>query len=51
MGHTTEGASKGEAGVMWNLPSSILHIHRVHSEHMLWKKETHGGLGEAKVSR
>ena len=40
MGHTTEGASEGVTGVMWNLPSSILHIHRIHGEHMLWKKET-----------
>lgn len=44
MGHTTEGACEGEAGVMWNLPSSILHICRVHGEHMLEKKRTHRGL-------
>lgn len=44
MGHTTEGACEGETGVMWNHPSSILHICRVHCEHMLGKKKTHGGL-------
>lgn len=38
LGHTTEGASEGEAGVMWNLPASILHIRRIHREHMLERK-------------
>lgn len=44
MGHTTEGASEGEAGIMWNLSSSVLHIRRVHCEHMLGEEKTHEQL-------
>lgn len=39
--HTTEGAGKRQAGVMRDLPSSVLHICRVHREDMLRKKQTH----------
>lgn len=39
-GHTTEGAGEGQAGVMWNLPSPVLHICRVHREDVLWEKQT-----------
>lgn len=35
IGHTVEGAREGEAGVMWNFASSILHICRIHGEDML----------------
>lgn len=39
--HTTEGAGERQAGVMWDLPSSVLHICRVHREDVLRKKQTH----------
>lgn len=42
MGRTIKRAGKGEAGVMRNLPSSVLHIRWVHCENMLGKEEERG---------
>lgn len=42
--HTTEGAGERQAGVMRDLPSSVLHICRVHREDVLRKKQTHDEL-------
>lgn len=38
-GHTAKGASEWEVGVVRNLPSSVLHVSRVHCEDMLAREK------------